>query len=93
MTNPRFCFVLFCFSRYSWSEKRQDASFLPGWAIFTKFLIHFCVLSKIYRVYKKHFFGHYIAGSHMVFFILNVIEGIGVLLTFKPFLVEPQITK
>nr|GMD45096.1 protein ZINC INDUCED FACILITATOR-LIKE 1-like [Ipomoea batatas] len=44
-------------SLYSWSEKRQDASFLPG--------------------------------SQMVFFILNVIEGLGVLLTFRPFLVEP----
>nr|GMD45519.1 protein ZINC INDUCED FACILITATOR-LIKE 1-like isoform X2 [Ipomoea batatas] len=40
---------------FSWSEKRQDAAFLPG--------------------------------NHMVFFVLNVIEGIGVLLTFKPFLV------
>ncbi|XP_019186662.1 PREDICTED: protein ZINC INDUCED FACILITATOR 1-like [Ipomoea nil] len=45
---------------FSWSEKRQDASFLPG--------------------------------NHMVFFVLNVIEGIGVLLTFKPFLVVRQVS-
>ncbi|KAI3725781.1 hypothetical protein L1987_65574 [Smallanthus sonchifolius] len=38
----------------SWSQKRQNAAFLPG--------------------------------DRMIFFILNVIEGIGVLLTFKPFL-------
>ncbi|KAD4586480.1 hypothetical protein E3N88_24081 [Mikania micrantha] len=38
----------------SWSQKRQNAAFLPG--------------------------------NQMIFFILNVIEGIGVLLTFKPFL-------
>ncbi|KAK6119176.1 hypothetical protein DH2020_047080 [Rehmannia glutinosa] len=41
---------------FSWGQKRQNASFLPG--------------------------------DEMVFFILNVIEAIGVLLTFKPFLVE-----
>ncbi|CAH9073333.1 unnamed protein product [Cuscuta epithymum] len=41
---------------FSWSEKRQDATFLPG--------------------------------NQMTFFVLNVIDGIGVLLTFKPFLVE-----
>ncbi|XP_021739955.1 protein ZINC INDUCED FACILITATOR-LIKE 1-like [Chenopodium quinoa] len=40
----------------SWSEKRQDASFLPG--------------------------------THMVFFLLNVVELVGVVLTFKPLLVE-----
>lgn len=40
----------------SWSEKRQDASFLPG--------------------------------THMVFFLLNVVEIVGVLSTFKPILVE-----
>ncbi|CAH9086948.1 unnamed protein product [Cuscuta europaea] len=42
---------------FSWSEKRQEASFLPG--------------------------------NQMTFFALNVIEAIGVLLTFKPFLVTP----
>ncbi|PHT40996.1 hypothetical protein CQW23_19850 [Capsicum baccatum] len=31
-------------------------------------------------------------GSQVVFFVLNVIEAIGVLLTFKPFLVETQKT-
>ncbi|CAH9073335.1 unnamed protein product [Cuscuta epithymum] len=41
---------------FSWSEKRQDATFLPG--------------------------------NQMTFFALNVINGMGVLLTFKPFLVE-----
>lgn len=40
---------------FSWAEKRQDASFLPG--------------------------------THMVFFVLNVVQAIAVLLTFKPFLV------
>ncbi|KAI7728183.1 hypothetical protein M8C21_006355, partial [Ambrosia artemisiifolia] len=38
----------------SWSQKRQNAAFLPG--------------------------------DQMIFFILNAIEGTGVLLTFKPFL-------
>nr|GMC93661.1 protein ZINC INDUCED FACILITATOR-LIKE 1-like isoform X1 [Ipomoea batatas] len=32
-------------------------------------------------------------GSQMVFFVLNVVEAIGVLLTFKPFLVERQSAK
>ncbi|KAK9067477.1 hypothetical protein SSX86_014807 [Deinandra increscens subsp. villosa] len=40
----------------SWTQKRQNAVFLPG--------------------------------NHMIFFILSVIEGIGVLLTFKPFLIS-----
>ncbi|KAG6642738.1 hypothetical protein CIPAW_09G161400 [Carya illinoinensis] len=31
----------------------------------------------------------FLQGSHMVFFILNIIEVIGLLMTFKPFLVEP----
>ncbi|CAI9764755.1 unnamed protein product [Fraxinus pennsylvanica] len=41
---------------FSWSEKRQDADFLPG--------------------------------DQMVFFILNIIELVGVLMTFQPFLVQ-----
>ncbi|XWS08131.1 hypothetical protein CRYUN_Cryun41cG0053400 [Craigia yunnanensis] len=41
---------------FSWAEKRQDASFLPG--------------------------------TQMVFFILNMIEAVGVLMTFKPFLAQ-----
>ncbi|KAL2514727.1 Protein ZINC INDUCED FACILITATOR-LIKE 1 [Forsythia ovata] len=41
---------------FSWSEKRQDADFLPG--------------------------------DQMVFFILNIIELVGVLMTLKPFLVQ-----
>ncbi|XP_024977875.1 protein ZINC INDUCED FACILITATOR-LIKE 1-like isoform X1 [Cynara cardunculus var. scolymus] len=40
----------------SWSQRRQNAAFLPG--------------------------------DQMIFFFLNVIEGIGVLLTFKPFLIS-----
>ncbi|XXG52736.1 hypothetical protein AAC387_Pa03g0974 [Persea americana] len=43
---------------FSWSQKRQNAAFLPG--------------------------------DQMVFFILNVVELIGALLTFKPFLVLPD---
>ncbi|KAK9664491.1 hypothetical protein RND81_14G046200 [Saponaria officinalis] len=31
----------------------------------------------------------FLPGSHMVFFILNVVEFIGLLMTFKPFLAEP----
>ncbi|GMI81839.1 zinc induced facilitator-like 2 [Hibiscus trionum] len=42
---------------FSWAQKRQVASFLPG--------------------------------DQMVFFVLNVIQFIGLLLTFKPFLAEP----
>ncbi|XP_057503415.1 protein ZINC INDUCED FACILITATOR-LIKE 1-like isoform X2 [Actinidia eriantha] len=43
---------------FSWTQERQDASFLPG--------------------------------TQMIFFLMNVITAIGVLLTFKPFLVERQ---
>ncbi|KAF6151938.1 hypothetical protein GIB67_010512, partial [Kingdonia uniflora] len=43
---------------FSWSQKRLDASFLPG--------------------------------SQMAFFMLNVIELVGVILTFKPFLAQPH---
>ncbi|XVE68613.1 hypothetical protein DITRI_Ditri09bG0082400 [Diplodiscus trichospermus] len=41
---------------FSWAEKRQDASFLPG--------------------------------TQMVFFVLNMVEAVGVLMTFKPFLAQ-----
>ncbi|KAG4959981.1 hypothetical protein JHK87_036614 [Glycine soja] len=44
----------------TWSEKRMDASFLPG--------------------------------THMVFFALNIVEGFGLLMLFKPFLVEKMKT-
>lgn len=43
---------------FSWAQKRQNASFLPG--------------------------------SQMVFFILNAVEFMGLLMTFKPFLVLPS---
>lgn len=43
---------------FSWAQKRQYASFLPG--------------------------------DHMVFFVLNMVEFVGFLLTFKPFLVLPK---
>ncbi|OMO60216.1 Major facilitator superfamily [Corchorus olitorius] len=39
---------------FSWAEKRQDASLLPG--------------------------------TQMVFFVLNIVEALGLLMTFKPFL-------
>ncbi|KAL2971700.1 hypothetical protein AAZX31_15G210800 [Glycine max] len=44
----------------TWSQKRMDASFLPG--------------------------------THMVFFVLNIVEGLGILMLFKPFLVEKKKT-
>ncbi|QCD85764.1 MFS transporter [Vigna unguiculata] len=44
----------------TWSQKRMDASFLPG--------------------------------THMVFFFLNIVEAIGLLMMFKPFLVEKKKT-
>ncbi|KAI9115297.1 hypothetical protein K1719_013616 [Acacia pycnantha] len=44
----------------SWSEKRLDASFLPG--------------------------------PHMVFFVLNLVAALGVLMMFKPFLAEKKKT-
>ncbi|XP_020240497.1 protein ZINC INDUCED FACILITATOR-LIKE 1 isoform X2 [Cajanus cajan] len=44
----------------TWSQKRLDASFLPG--------------------------------THMVFSILNIVEGIGILMLFKPFLAEKKKT-
>ncbi|KAK8552727.1 hypothetical protein V6N12_041304 [Hibiscus sabdariffa] len=43
---------------FSWAEKRQDASFLPG--------------------------------IQMVFFMLNVVQVIGMLMTFEPFLAQPR---
>ncbi|KAK7314029.1 hypothetical protein VNO77_39237 [Canavalia gladiata] len=42
----------------TWSQKRMDASFLPG--------------------------------THMVFFVLNLIEALGILMMFKPFLREKK---
>ncbi|CAK8567245.1 unnamed protein product [Lathyrus sativus] len=42
----------------AWSQKRLNASFLPG--------------------------------SHVVFFVLNIVEGVGVILMFKPFLGEKK---
>ncbi|KAG9129335.1 hypothetical protein Leryth_016631 [Lithospermum erythrorhizon] len=45
---------------FSWAQKRQDATFLPG--------------------------------DQMVFFILNAIEAIGVIFTFKPLLVQREET-
>ena len=44
----------------TWSQKRMDASFLPG--------------------------------THMVFFVLNIVEALGILMLFKPFLVEKKKT-
>ncbi|KAL3731841.1 hypothetical protein ACJRO7_028670 [Eucalyptus globulus] len=44
---------------FSWTQKRQDAAFLPG--------------------------------NQMIFFILNVIGAIGVLMMFKPFRPAPQL--
>ncbi|RDY13684.1 Protein ZINC INDUCED FACILITATOR-LIKE 1, partial [Mucuna pruriens] len=45
----------------TWSQKRTNASFLPG--------------------------------THLVFFALNIVEGLGILLLFKPFLVEKKKTE
>ncbi|TKY68429.1 zinc induced facilitator 1 [Spatholobus suberectus] len=45
----------------TWSQKRMDASFLPG--------------------------------IHMVFFVLNIVEGLGILMMFKPLLVEKKKTR
>ncbi|XP_063946964.1 protein ZINC INDUCED FACILITATOR-LIKE 1-like [Daucus carota subsp. sativus] len=46
------------FKNLSWSQRRQDAAFLPG--------------------------------TQIVFFFLNVVEAIGIALTFEPFLVLRQ---
>ncbi|KAI3725782.1 hypothetical protein L1987_65575 [Smallanthus sonchifolius] len=35
---------------------------------------------------QKRLDAAFLPGDQMIFFILNVIEGIGILLTFKPFL-------
>ncbi|PNX93909.1 protein zinc induced facilitator-like 1-like, partial [Trifolium pratense] len=45
----------------TWSQKRLDATFLPG--------------------------------THMVFFFLNLVEGLGILMMFKPFLGEKKKTQ
>ncbi|KAF7848446.1 hypothetical protein BT93_L1938 [Corymbia citriodora subsp. variegata] len=37
---------------------------------------------------QKHQDAAFLPGNHMVFFILNVVKAIGVLMTFEPFLVE-----
>ncbi|KAK7343003.1 hypothetical protein VNO80_25964 [Phaseolus coccineus] len=44
----------------TWSQKRMDASFLPG--------------------------------TNMVFFVLNIIEAVGIIMMFKPFLAEKKKT-
>ncbi|KAL9298254.1 hypothetical protein ACSQ67_024150 [Phaseolus vulgaris] len=44
----------------TWSQKRMDASFLPG--------------------------------TNMVFFVLNIIEAIGIIMMFKPFLAQKKKT-
>ncbi|CAJ1977971.1 unnamed protein product [Sphenostylis stenocarpa] len=44
----------------TWSQKRMDASFLPG--------------------------------THMVFFVLNIVEVVGILMMFKPFFAEKKKT-
>ncbi|XP_028782439.1 protein ZINC INDUCED FACILITATOR-LIKE 1-like isoform X1 [Neltuma alba] len=44
----------------SWSQKRLNASFLPG--------------------------------THLVFFVLNLVEALGLLMMFKPFLAEKKKT-
>jgi len=35
---------------------------------------------------------HLTAGTHMVFFFLNLVEGLGILMMFKPFLGEKKKT-
>ncbi|KAJ0753606.1 putative MFS transporter superfamily [Helianthus annuus] len=37
---------------------------------------------------QKRLHAAFLPGDQMIFFLLNVIEGIGVLLTFKPFLIS-----
>ncbi|KAJ4832683.1 hypothetical protein Tsubulata_039568, partial [Turnera subulata] len=39
---------------------------------------------------QKRLHASFLPGNHMVFFILNVVEALGVLLTFKPFLAQRQ---
>lgn len=39
---------------------------------------------------QKRLNAAFLPGPHLIFFILNVIEAIGVVLTFKPFLVPRQ---
>lgn len=99
-----FCFVfgfdwmsittLVC--RFSWAQKRQDATFLPGQISYihrvATILLHYqfrnVKVDLSANIIHRH--GWSCAGSHMVFFMLNVVEAIGVITTLKPILVVRQ---
>lgn len=69
------------------------ASFLPGIAFkncycaFVVVLVPHVTVAWSFLVFTVGKFS--IAGTHMVFFILNVVEFLGLLMTFKPFLASP----
>jgi hypothetical protein len=65
---------------FSWSERRLNAAFLPGISLLLP------IWSLSYDVLLNTSKLKTYAGSHMVFFVLNVIVVVGVALTFKPFL-------
>ncbi|KAL0346081.1 UNVERIFIED_CONTAM: protein ZINC INDUCED FACILITATOR-LIKE 1 [Sesamum radiatum] len=65
-------------SLLSWAQRRQHSKFLPGF-------------HSIYRILAFDSpLGSCDAGVHMVFFMLNVVEFVGLVMTFKPFLALPQ---
>ncbi|KAG8493375.1 hypothetical protein CXB51_010945 [Gossypium anomalum] len=66
---------------FSWSEKRLDASFLPGMLNQQSFTLKF-------REMLESNYCYLITGTQMVFFVLNIVEAIGFLLTFEPFLAQ-----
>ncbi|PWZ29891.1 Protein ZINC INDUCED FACILITATOR-LIKE 1 [Zea mays] len=65
---------------FSWTQKRQDAAFFPG--IF---------LSYLSLLYINHQLPRFrFDWDHMLFFILNLVQCIGLVLTLKPFLAVPK---
>jgi len=48
------------------------------------------VLLLVALYYKELTDVHLFAGTHMVFFVLNIVEALGLLMMFKPFLVEKK---
>jgi hypothetical protein len=53
---------------------------------------NFSFTTLYYLMSTEAYFVHWTAGTHMVFFILNVAGGLGVILMFTPFLTEKKKT-
>ncbi|CAD6268824.1 unnamed protein product [Miscanthus lutarioriparius] len=61
---------------FSWAQRRQQAFFFPGLSLYFQFSSDSTI--------NPH------TGDQMVFFLLSVVEFLGLVLTFKPFMVMPE---